>query len=268
VPNQLMLDDQEIAALKAFVAAGGSLVITGRSGYCDKNGNIRTDGSLSELTGIHLVGETAEDVVYLRPMAGSQELFAPFDAEYPVSIQAPGLLVRADPDVEVLACLTLPYSHSQEIDKFGSAISNPPGQDTDYPAVTLRRYGQGRVLYLAAPIEESVYEAQRNVFCNLVNRLVGRQPLFVTDAPAWLEVLVYRDDLTRSFLVYACKTMEEYHKVAAEKVTFSLTLPEKTVILQKMPAGEIIPCHENNGMITWTEAEIHDFVMYRLNYAR
>jgi hypothetical protein len=68
--------------------------------------------------------------------------------------------------VQILARLTLPWSHSQEIHRFGSAISNPPGSIPNI-RLTLHPYGQGKVMYLCVPLEEIEFEAQQKVFAGI-----------------------------------------------------------------------------------------------------
>ncbi|MDW7656359.1 MAG: beta-galactosidase trimerization domain-containing protein, partial [Bacillota bacterium] len=263
VPNQLMLDDDEIDMLKQFAMAGGSVIMTGRSGYCNKSGQIRTDGSLADLTGITLIGETKEDVVYFRPDEKWFKLFSPYDPANPLSVQRTAMLVQVHPEDDVLARLTLPCSHSREIHQFGSAISNPPWNDTDYPAVTLHRYGKGKVMYLAAPLEEIEHAAQQEIFCALVRVMMTHESLVRTDAPAWLEVLAYHDVKTQSCLIYTCKTMEAYHTLSTMNTTLSLRLPQNAGELRKIGTNEIVSHVRESGRITWTETEISDFNMYR-----
>ena len=94
--------------------------------------------------------------------------------------------------------------------------------------------------------------------------MIGGQPILTTNAPAWLEILVYKDESKNDYLIYACKTMDEYHELTAEQITLSLRLPEKTGALRRIPGGEMVQVDERDGMVTWTEAEIGDFAMYRL----
>lgn len=263
VPNQLMLDEQEISVLRQFAEDGGSLIITARTGYCDKTGQIRRDGLLSDWTGITIEADTAEDVVYFRPTQDGAALLAPYDANYPLAIARTGQKVRAAADVQVLARLTLPYSHSQEIHTFGSAISNPPGYDTEYPAITLRQVGRGKVMYLAAPLEEIEHAAQRQILCRLARHLIGPTPLLETNAPEWLEFYVYQVQ-QGGYLIYGCKTMEAYYEAEAEQVTLTLRLPGPTGRLIKIPTGECVAYTAHDGILSWTEAKIGDFIMYRL----
>ncbi|MDW7658143.1 MAG: beta-galactosidase trimerization domain-containing protein [Bacillota bacterium] len=264
VPNQYVMLEEELTKLQDFVSQGGSLLITGQSGQVDREGNRLSDFAHAAMSGVHLLGETAEDVTYLRPMPGFEALFTGYDEKYPMSVDRPAALVRIDEDVQVIARLTLPWSHSQEIHHFGSAISNPPGIDTDYPALTLHPYGSGQVMYLSVPLEEIEFEAQQQIFTGLMRYLIKKPVLIQTNAPSWLELLVYADKERNSYLIYALKIMETYYEGSVQNVEISVRLPGVTGILRDITTGESVMWHRQDDFICWTAEQISDFAMYRL----
>lgn len=265
IPNQHVMLAGELDRLKDFVRQGGSLLITGQSGHVDRNGNRLADFAHAAMSGVHLLGKTAEDVTYLRPMPGFEALFAGYDEKYPLSVDRPSTLVRIDDDVQVLARLTLPWSHSQEIHRFGSAISNPPGIDTEYPALTLRPYGSGQIMYLSVPLEEIEFDAQQQIFTGLMRYLVAKPLLIQTNAPAWLEVMVYADKEHGRYLIYALKIMETYYEGSVQNVNISIRLPGVSGALRNISTGESVVWHREDDYICWTENQINDFAMYTLS---
>jgi len=267
VPNQAVMLEDELDRLKVFVDRGGSLLITGNSGHVDRDGNKLDDFAHAELSGVHQLGATAEDVTYLRPMPGAEDYFAGYDAAYPLSVDRHAVLVRADDDVQVLARLTLPWSHSQEIHRFGSAISNPPGIETDYPALTLHPYGQGKVMYLCVPLEEIEFEAQQKIFADILRHLLTKPPLLRTTAPSWLEWLVYHDREQDRYLIYALKIMETYYAGSAENIQISIRLPDVSGSLRDIGRNVDVPYLRDGDYVTWTADRIDDFAMYTLSQA-
>jgi hypothetical protein len=265
VPSQYTLLDAELAALKTFVEAGGSLLVTGASGVVDAQGCRLPDFAHAGLTGVHDLGETTEDLVYLRPMPGAEELLAGYNDQYPLACGGHGRLVRCDPDVRVLARLTLPHSHSQEIHRFGSAISNPPGISTEYPAITERTVGRGRVMYVAVDLEQSPFAAQRHVLVTLLRALMNRPVLIETDGPDWLEWLVYRDDPGRRYLVYGLNMMTETHDVVARRVTLSIRLPDRPGRLTNVTEDRQESLAWADGRAVWTAEQVGSCILYVLD---
>lgn len=262
IPNQYVLLAEELAALESFLEQGGSVLITGQSGIVDKDGHKLPDFAHADLSGVHLQGVTDEDVTYLRPMPEAPELFGDYDQKYPLSIDRHSTLIKADDDVDVLARLTLPWSHSREIHRFGSAISNPPGLDTDYPAVTLRHHKKGKVMYLSVPLEEITFAAQQRIFAGLLRYLMPENSLIKTNAPAWLEWLVYADPQKNRYLIYAMKAMETYYEMSARDVTIALRLPDQQGELQDITTGRSVSWHRDHDYVCWQATEINDFAMY------
>lgn len=264
VPDQTVMLEEELDRLREFAARGGSVLITARSGQIDRDGNRLADFAHAGLTGVHRLGESLEDITYLRPMPGAEELFTGYDACYPLSVARHAVLVKADDDVQVLARLTLPWSHSQEIHRFGSAISNPPGIDTDYPALTWRSYGQGRFMYLCVPLEEIEYPAQQKIFAGLLRYLLQKPSLIQTNAPSWLELLVYADPEHNRYLIDALKTTEIYYEGSARTVEIALRLPVVTGVLRDITTGQPVHWQRRGDYVCWMADQIDDFAMYTL----
>ena len=140
VSEQTVLTDGERRALTDFVENGGKLVVTGLTGTKGIGGE---PASLAALTGVTVEGAYPEDTCYLTPSETALPLFEEANAAYPLFYTGPAPWVRVTPDTAVLATVTRSAAHSQEIHRFGSAISNPPLFPTDTPIVTRRKVGKG-----------------------------------------------------------------------------------------------------------------------------
>jgi len=261
LPGVYMLDKQEIDAFTEFVKAGGSLVITGKTGYFDKDG-VKNRDALGELAGVRFTGETDEDLVYLSPCAGYARLFPGYNREYPALVNDHGVLVSIEEDVEVLATLALPYSGSKEIYRFGSAISNPPGIWTENPAVTLRKLGKGKTLYVAAPIENEKEDALQAVFAELIKSVMAKAPLVSIKAPSWLEAVAYDDAAGRRTVVSLLPALTQRIEVAARDVEISLKTDGGASKIVSVENGAELPFTEKDGYLKFTVPEVKGFGMY------
>lgn len=62
LPNLALMTSSQIAAVKKFVDAGGSLVATGESSLYDELGDRRADYALSDIFGAHIIANAKQDI--------------------------------------------------------------------------------------------------------------------------------------------------------------------------------------------------------------
>ena len=87
--------------------------------------------------------------------------------------------VTAHPGTEVLATVTLPWTHPTEA-RYAAILTDPPGVATASPAVVRHRYGKGQVIYCAGVIESWQHDTQQAVLVSLLRSLASR--------PLWVEM--------------------------------------------------------------------------------
>jgi hypothetical protein len=154
IAEQCLLEDATIDALTAYVESGGVLVVTGRGGRWDEQYHPREHTRLYDLLGVQVMGDLPSPIHYFRLgetfRAGTQLPNMP--------VQAWGKAVQIKSvDAEVLADLLPPLpdvwrdgiqdeAHWQHYTVFGGC---PPASEPVSPAITLRRVGQGRAIYVA-----------------------------------------------------------------------------------------------------------------------
>jgi len=209
---------------------------------------------------------TAEDVTYFSPTAAGCAYFPDHSERYPLQIDDHSVLVEADSDVQVLATLTLPCSHSGEIHRFSSAISNPPVVWTDYPAVTVRSYGKGRVMYIAAEIENEVQDAQRNVFAGLIKGMLTAPPCVELDAPSWVEAVLYDDPEKNRILLYLLPAMEQWLDVEMGGVGVSVRTDKAVERVTDIRTGGNLPYIQKDGALSFTAEPAELFAMVAVEY--
>ncbi len=256
------LDDGEAGLLRAFVRRGGRLIVTGLSGLYDPLEGRREDFALGDLMGLSFDGQTEEDVVYFRPLS-EQGLWAGFGEKYPMSVRCPAARVRLN-GARALASVTLPWSGTREVFRFGSAISDPPGRPTGLPAVTENRFGEGRVMYIAAPFEDDPKAPQKKVFAALVRSMLpdGGKTAFTVDAPSWLEAMLY-DDGDGRFRLFLINAMEKYEKATAVRVRIGLRLSGVGRITDVL-SGRELPFTVDGDCIRLELGEVTDFCLLLL----
>ncbi|MEG2413016.1 MAG: alpha-L-fucosidase [Clostridia bacterium] len=172
------ITDDEVATLDSYVRNGGNLFVTGALGNSKK---------FEELVGVQLNGSSPYLYTYLRPN-GQSDIFEDFDdsSPFPVNNTALEATVVAD-GVTVLATSTYPYTLPSTHD-FAAIHTNPPGINTDLPAVIKRKLGKGNIIWCASPIELMTAHNCKKTIARLIMSLLDKRE-FESNAPSFVEAL-------------------------------------------------------------------------------
>jgi len=207
LPNLAAMSDEQCAAVRRFVEAGGGLVATGDASLYDGEGRRRADFGLADLFGAHATGEhrgsfsgpaaspwsSAEGHTYLRfaMAAGRPQPLGGFEDADVLPFGGRLEVVRADADA--LVPLTFVPDSPQ----------SPPENvwmrepRTAIPGLVLRAFGaHGRVAYLPADLDRCFGRDRIPDHARLLADLVlwaSRRPMPVTvEGPGLLDVHLYR----------------------------------------------------------------------------
>ncbi len=253
-----ILEEEEADLLRQYVAQGGSLISIGLSGMYSQDG-FRSDFILQDVLGVHYVGRTLEDVTYIRPDKQHQGLMPAFNDKFPMSVLSRAVKVSADEDTDIAARLTLPWSKSTESEFFASAISDPPGIDTDFPTVTIHPYGKGKAMYIAMPIQQETVSAVRKVFTSLVRSMLPETLITETNAPEWLELMVHETE--EFYQLTAYNAMDAYYTAAAPDVRIALRLPAEPKTVFDALNERSVDYRYADGILEVAPGTIRNFAM-------
>lgn len=219
LPDVSRMSEAEVAAFRAYVERGGRLYASGYTSLVGTDGTVRPDFGLAEVFGCSYEGEEQGRMVYLRPADdGVAGAVHPQDH---VSVQLVGEgretgakhlcgvpRLAAAPAGSALAQLVVPFGHPHPGtigDEWWASIhSLPPWEETDRPFVVANRFGAGRSVYSAAPIEKTEAEANDALFLHLLRELLDAPPSLAADAhPAvWVNATDQGDRLVATCLNY------------------------------------------------------------------
>ncbi len=155
LPDVNMMDDAEIAAIREWVRRGGKLLATGWTSIVDTRGGLARTSAWATSSGSRSKRRAGRPGrITSRPGARVSPPSAISAAPIRPSPGRPARRCRHGPgsDVAVLATTTLVWP-AGDPSRFSSIHSNPPWRPTDRPEVVLNRFGQGRAIYCASPIE-------------------------------------------------------------------------------------------------------------------
>jgi hypothetical protein len=194
LPDQRYVPQQLVDALAGWVDGGGVLLATARTGTLDQDYRETGRFALEELLGVRYDGVYDQPHHYIEV---TDERLKPGTLDMPHLVEAVSVLARPVADgVEELARLRRIYLRSD-----GQFLLrwSPAGEDSGYPAITLRRVGRGCAAYLASEVFYG-YQVKnqwnlKHIVANLFHMLI-EEPLVQVDAPAWLEVVLMAQPAT------------------------------------------------------------------------
>jgi Hypothetical glycosyl hydrolase 6 len=183
IPGGSFIEAKALDVIRNYVKNGGTLLATGEFTLLDKNGKMLDNFAAADLLGVDFTSNPPDAPYRTREYreTGSLHGYSPvpeaylkLNSEYvskvvsaknkltPISDAQVGIaslkrwidytIVKARPETEVIADLFLPAGGA-----FGAPLEFPLGTP---PGITLNNYGAGKVIYIAAPVEE-FYERRR-----------------------------------------------------------------------------------------------------------
>ena len=265
LPNVLMLDEEEARALREYVRNGGALYASRYTSLITPDGRRQADFLLGDVFGVTYQGETREKFTYMAPTAASAALLAPYTRRHPLGLYDAQIALAPRPGVEVLATLTLPFTDPADPFHFASIHNDPPGVETERPALVHNRFGQGQAIYAAGDLES--VEAHREVFIRLI-RLLAPPFTLEADAPRAVEITLFHQPERKRYLVNLLNFQKELPNIPVEGIRIRLRLdgkrPTRALLL---PDERPLPFAVAGDRLTLTAPRLETFAMLAVDYA-
>ena len=164
-----------------YVEQGGTLYLSGES---DKR-------LMKEFFGAEFNGYTKESKTYIRPNKDFEFLFGQFNEDYPMPFNYRLPIFKVENQSIVKGYITLPYTDPAQDLPFASIHSNPPGIKTEIPAILMKDYGKGKVIWCAGAIENDERACMSEVFVGFVKYLAGSFRL-IAKMPKSVEIITFK----------------------------------------------------------------------------
>lgn len=266
LPNVAMLSQQEVSALRDYVENGGSVYASKYTSLLTTEGQRSVNFGLSDLFGVDYIGETNEVVTYVRPAEDYKELFLPFKENYPSTLNDTQVIARLKGTAEILAYITLPYTDPAGR-KYASILSDPPGVDTKYPSLVLNRFGKGKIMYSAGPIEIWEYLTQRELLGRLLKMLTSKPLFYETDAPGTVEITMFDQPDQSRLILHFLNYQNQLPNIPVQnihvKVYMDMKKPSQVLLL---PDKKEIKFKMNGNTLEFVLAELNDYAMTGIIY--
>ena len=160
--------------------------------------------------------------------------------------------------------MTLPYLFDDPL-KFASIHSDPPGTPTSFPAVVLKKYGRGRVIWSAGPLEVQPVFHYKNILLNLLAYAGFEDSFLTSSAPRDVELITYDDRVENGrYLLSACRISDDDEISPVAPFEISLKTKERPESVVLLPKKTPIEFSFKDEMVTFKTAELKIFDMYEI----
>jgi hypothetical protein len=151
-------------------------------------------------------------------------------------------LVEATGAAETLGHIVFPYSEWTP-DHYVSIHNNPPGVETERPAIVAHRYGTGRAVYFSAQLgaiyaTASYWEARR-LIANAVRWAAGTAAPVELDAPLCVELTAWDQPAANRRIVHLVNVQSDIGRTVTIKGDWGKSAQENLHVIQ-----EILPVHD------------------------
>ena len=209
LPNSAAMSDSQVSAVREFVDAGGGVVATGESSLCDELGRPRNDFALADVFGVRYQGRPNAPLI--RPELDANFAVAIDESYWQQRIGVGRLTWDEHPlfDDEKLRRLTpnksvvfrgpqTAVSKPAAAEEVAARLTPEGWKQAPLPAVVARKFGQGKVVYLAASLDAALwsyaYPYQRRLLARAVH-WAAREPASISvSAPMCVQAVCYTQD--------------------------------------------------------------------------
>ncbi len=249
LPNVVRMTQEEVAAVRKYVAAGGKLYASRYSSLVESRGVRHDDFMLADVFGCHLAADDLGKVTYLKPGNGTvAKLIAPQRYLSHIGMGncegASSLRLAPGATGEVLATLTLPYDKEWGglgDQKWISIHSSPPWQDTDSPVIVLNTFGRGRCIYSSADLEMVESEANDRLMGHLLGLLLDEPLSYGADThpSVWMNAADQPD--SKRIVVGFLNNQSQLPAISLPRVPFTLRPPAGRKFTRLLSAPTLKP---------------------------
>lgn len=266
LPDQRILADRECEAIRAFVAAGGGLVVLAGTGLRDAENRPLADSPLAQVLGVRCHGMTPYATAYLRIAGGTGIPGVP-----PMDVQVVGPSVRLESTrARVLAEFVPPYEDQ-------AAGIPPAAEQADGPGVTLADWGKGAAVCCAVDLGAALFTEGTPMLRRLILWLLGlvhpesERHLVVTGAPVGVEVFHSRSPGQHlvHLVNYGCDkretgTPQTQSFPSLQGIGISLALERPPTEVRVVPGGEAVNAEYRDGRVRFSATLNGPHAVYRI----
>jgi hypothetical protein len=267
LPDDLPVDDTLKAKIEAYVAGGGSLLVSARSGL-----NHTGDAySLEDLLGITYKGDAPFSPDFIVPGEALALAGGASGRQAAHVMYRKGVAVEPQEGTERLAEVEVPY-FNRTWQHFCSHRHTPSaGKSGEYPGIVQK----GRCIYFAHPVFQQYFDNAPRWVKTLVGASIERllpKPLVEVEGPSSLLAALNYQPAEKRHVLHLLHYIPERRGQAFDVIEdviplhnlpVTLNLPEGTSVssVSLAPEGGSLPYEDKDGAITFTLPHLHGHAM-------
>jgi hypothetical protein len=227
LPNVIEMTSDQASAFREFVHNGGILYASGRSSMsAPEEGKERF--LLGDVLGVRYLGMLGSQSTYLSTQ--DKELTAEIWPQESLGFGGPMIKVQAEPSVEVLATVTLPFVDPEAGTPIGTRFtqiwSNPPAPEPgEDPGIVTNTFGKGKAIWAATPVECHGDPIDARILLLLLKRFLQPPYKFEADTHKAVEVTLFHQEDRQRLLVGMLNLQEELPTIPVT-ATMRVRMPE------------------------------------------
>ena len=237
--------------------------------YVRNGGNLYFSGAgnetlLRELAGLRCTGKlTRETRTYIAPAPECEKLFGGwFNADFPLPVEHALPVVEFIGEGNACATITLPYTAQDEL-RFASIHSNPPGIPTQHPALVIKKFGKGNVVWSAAPLELDTRPHYKNTVMNLMEKFLAKENFSViANTTKNIEVVSFKTN--DGFLVSAVDLTCDDELLPVRPFGISVKSDRSVKSVVKLPDMTPVAFENKDGRVVFNTGGFTMFGMWKL----
>lgn len=262
LPDDIPVDDALGAKLADYVAAGGSVIASHRSGM-DTEGN-HLDSNFAELFGIDHHGEATFSPDFLVPGAELLAVGGASGRNAAHVMYMKGTAVSLRTETSTLATVEAPYFNRTWRHFCSHAHTPSAKRDTGYPGITQK----GRCIYFMHPIFAQYFDCAPLWCKTLVNAAISRllpRRLVTVEAPSSLIAALNHQPTQNRYILHLLHYIPERRGQRFDVIEEVLplynlrvrvTLPEGVTAAEIVPEGTALPLEKDGDSVSFTLPEL------------
>ena len=252
INNAAFMSEAEIERIREFVRGGGTLIVTGMTSYYDLAGHTSGDFALEDCLGVSYIGSNAKRANYL---ALEQ------DPKF-VSCDYPAPLVKAT-SAKVLGGVAQTIFAPDDVERYASIHSNPPGPVSEYAGLTVNTFGKGRCIYLYSSLLAMKQDAQQSFGESLFKEYASSDLVISTNAPRCVEITILKSTIKDTMLICFVNYQQELPNVPVCDLKTEIKLPDGKIpkSCRRVSDNKGLGCKVDNGIVTIELAKLETVEM-------
>lgn len=239
VNRAVFMTPEETGRLREFVRNGGTLIATGKTSLCRRNGESCGNFALADLFNVDYTGEDAGVVSYLA--AGGELLF---------TRGLPAPLANARERAEVKGVVSLPDFPPGDPEQYASIHSDPPGRTTEFAGWVEHTYGSGKAVWLYSGLLALRQYSQQSFGEQLFTQLLPPFLIRSENFPPGAELTLLESEKKEQFLLGVVNHQPVLPVIPLRDVKLTIKFPAVPVRVRRVSDGGEHPFEFRDGELT------------------